>query len=214
MNMKTENLIIHNMVQQQKQVLMNIQDYIQYIPKAISIEYEDNIYKEIKFPEKRLKCKVFGKIYDVPRDQAFFHFDDKKMIYRFSGMSLESQPASPILYTIRKWIYENIEATKNGKYDVVLINRYLSGKDKVGWHSDDDGNNDSNFPIISISFGDNRKFQVRPKKGDERPITTFNLSSGDVIVMKPNCQLHFVHQVPITTKKVGQRINLTFRSLI
>jgi alkylated DNA repair dioxygenase AlkB len=198
-------------MQVQDEAPAEMDEYVEYIPKAISTDYEQKLAQQIRFPAERLKCKVFGKVYDSPRDQALFHFE-KPVVYRFSGMAIQSELALDILVEIRDWIFKNIEGTADGKYNVVLVNRYVTGKDKVGWHSDDDGNNDEKFPIISISFGGTRKFQVRLKHGKERPITNFALSSGDVIVMKAGCQQHFVHQVPATAKKVSQRFNLTFRS--
>jgi len=60
------------------------------------------------------------------------------MEYKFSGMAIQSETAPDVLIKIRNWIFDNIEGTADGKYDVVLVNRYLSGKDKVGWHADDE----------------------------------------------------------------------------
>ena len=190
---------------------MSINTLVEYIPNAIPKELGDNLTHEITFPKQREKCKIFGKIYDTPRDQALFHFCKNPVTYKYSGISIESKPATESLWVIRNWIFENI-GTANGKYDIVLVNRYLSGKDKVGWHADDEKTIDQSFPIISVSFGGSRKFQIRLKKGNERPITNFNLNSGDVIIMNPGCQEKLIHQIPITTAKVGTRFNLTFRS--
>ena len=56
---------------------------------------------------------------------------------------------------------KDITATFNS----VLINLYRNGKDSVAWHSDDEIMLGITPTIASVSLGEVRKFEMRPKTG-------------------------------------------------
>ena len=183
----------------------HINQYIDYIPKCLSrIDLSDVI-----FPQQRDTCTVFGKKYLIPRDQIMMHFD-KPYTYRYSNITLQTIPVdNDSVKRIREYIYK----TFNIKYNVVLINRYTSPNDKVGWHSDDEKMINQNFPIISISLGQSRKFQIKDKS--TKAVESIKLNDGDIIVMKSGCQQLYSHQVPKGLKnETGIRYNLTFRIML
>ena len=90
----------------------------------------------------------------------------------------------------------------------VLINKYRNGKDYVGWHSDNEPVFPDNSNIISVSFGQTRKFLIKEK--ETKNVTEFKLKSGDIMVMGGSFQQHFLHMVP-RTHESDIRFNLTFR---
>ena len=63
--------------------------------------------------------------------------------------------------------------------------------------------------IVSVNFGAEREFQLRHITTREKASIT--LQHGSLLIMQGELQHFWQHQVPKTKKKVGNRINLTFR---
>jgi alkylated DNA repair dioxygenase AlkB len=131
-------------------------------------------------------------------------YGDDGVTYRYSGTENKAVPWTPILLEIK----QKIEAVR-GYYNYCLLNRYRSGLDSVGMHADDEpGVGDV---IGSLSLGATRGFRIRHNK--TRETRTFRLASGTLVVMAGTMQRFWKHEVPKTTKDVGERINLTFRHI-
>mmetsp|Transcript_31352 Transcript_31352/g.74806 ORF Transcript_31352/g.74806 Transcript_31352/m.74806 type:complete len:287 (-) Transcript_31352:76-936(-) len=100
-------------------------------------------------------------------------------------------------------------------FNYVLLNHYRTGVESMGYHSDDESSLDPACPIVSISLGATRSFDIRPKKmkqGDKQSrIARIPLRDGDMLVMFPPMQQHYEHSVPVEKRVLGDRINLTFR---
>jgi alkylated DNA repair dioxygenase AlkB len=207
---------------------VDLTQYVRYIPLALSETCPESqilpLLSDLPWPSQRSQCRVFGKIHNVPRDQLFMHLnnDESSQSFRYSGMTLNSIVAPDFVRNLMKWIFEQVPETRGGKYDVVLINRYLNSKDKVGWHADDEKTIDHRFPIVSLSFGATRQFQMRYKPSrtlqplDQKLLQKYSLAHGDVVVMLPGCQDVLQHQVPPGSRhqSLGIRYNLTFRAVI
>lgn len=184
--------------------------YVQYFPKQIPRDAIKRFTEvaNTKFPAQRSKCKVFGHVYDVPRDQFVVFFDGTMPIdYTYSGHSVPIVAEFPELLQIR----HEVEAKTLTKYNFVLINRYKDGKDGVGWHADDEPTINQSFPIASVSIGGSRHFDLRMTRDKTRKMR-LTLSDGDLAVMLSGCQEACQHQVPKQAKTLP-RINLTFRVL-
>jgi len=70
--------------------------------------------------------------------------------------------------------------------------------------------------IISLSFGQKRKFELRTNwpddNGDRRnTVRKILLGNGDLMTMEGMTQKHFQHRVPKEGRSEGPRINLTWR---
>lgn len=184
--------------------------YVRYFPNAIttsSIQPFTSVVYSF-FPPQRSKCVVFGRAYDVPRDQFVVFFDTQDTFdYSYSNHSVPVRATFPELERIRG----EVEVLTGAKYNFVLINRYRDGKDGVGWHADDEPLVDQTQPIASVSVGGTRKFDLRMAHNHSVK-TRFMLSEGDLAVMLPGCQDHCQHQVP-KQAEAQPRINLTFRVL-
>lgn len=99
---------------------------------------------------------------------------------------------------------------KTLEFNAVLCNFYRDGKDSVSWHSDDEASlHHTKSNIGSVSFGDTRKFVIRHL--ETRVKVEFELAHGDIFIMGGKFQRFWEHQVPKTSKKVGPRLNLTYR---
>jgi alkylated DNA repair dioxygenase AlkB len=93
------------------------------------------------------------------------------------------------------------------KFNYILGNRYVDGSHNIGMHSDDE--RDLNGPIVSISLGASRFFDIKSKltKMKQR----INLKNGSMLIMAGDTQKNYKHGVPIQKKIKSKRINLTFR---
>lgn len=177
--------------------------YPKYIPLSTRLDFIHNIEK--LFPPKRQTRKMWGKTITTPRDQLTMG----ENTYRYSGMSVYNVPWIKSVEHIRD-IVENIPEIKAQgiKFNLVLINGY-NATDGVDWHSDDESNLDKTKPIVSVSIGGTRDFDVRVTK-DKKDKWRVPLYSGDIIIMKKGTQQIYQHKVP-KRKNVPRRYNLTFR---
>ena len=97
--------------------------------------------------------------------------------------------------------------------DCCLIN-YYSKSAKMGLHQDND-EADFNWPVLSISLGDDALFRIgNNEKGGKTD--SFWLNSGDVVLMGGDARLkyHGVDRIRFGTSRLlnnGGRINLTLR---
>ena len=88
---------------------------------------------------------------------------------------------------------------------------YRDGHDSVAWHGDRLGRARSEDTMVAIvSLGSPRKLLLRPKGGSVEH--THWLGHGDLLVMGGSCQRTWEHAVPKTTKPVGPRISVQFRT--
>jgi hypothetical protein len=179
-------------------------EYIENIIEEPTLLYE-KLLQEVPFTQG--KVKVFGKEYDEPRLTALFGTDqvlDKEYIYSKSKRKLI--PMNHTLLELRTFIYK----ITGIEFNVVLINYYRDGNDKIAYHSDDKTTlDDSN--VVSLSLGCERRFLFRNKSTKE-VIFDQRLANGSMIWMKKGCQDDLQHSVPVEKKVKQGRINLTFRN--
>ncbi len=96
-------------------------------------------------------------------------------------------------------------------FDRVLLNYYRDGNDSVAWHSDTLPADGKHHPIASVTFGETRLFKVRHKSRMDVSRLAIALTHGSFLLMGETMQEHYEHHVPKTVRRVGARINLTFR---
>jgi alkylated DNA repair dioxygenase AlkB len=92
-----------------------------------------------------------------------------------------------------------------------LVNYYLDGKSKMGYHSD---RTDILLPgtgVVIVSLGSTRILRFR--NISDRSIVDFTLRSGSLFYMTADVQDLWVHSIPVSDTYSG-RMSLTFRNLI
>jgi len=146
------------------------------------------------FDWKQRYVKLYGKSVALPRLTAWAG----AYAYTYSG--IENLPLA--------WGAALDSLHDEYGFSGVLANLYRGGKDHVGWHSDDEMEDDA---IISLSAGATRKFSIRNKLTKET--RDFMLGDGDLFIMSRGMQADWEHYVRKTSKDVGPRINLTFRGI-
>ena len=94
----------------------------------------------------------------------------------------------------------------------MLANLYRDGRDRMGWHRDDERELGAQPVIASISLGAARRFVLK-QRADPKVSRAITLPHGSLLLMAGDTQAHYRHALPATAKAVGPRINLTFRRI-
>ena len=171
----------------------------------------DSIFKELsKLEFEDSYVKIYGKK-KMPRKMLWFS-DNKNWTYVFSKNHINGLKAHKFTKLLNK-IREKVEKETKQKFNSLLINYYESGENSVGWHNDDDPWLGENFMVPSLSFGGERNFMIKENRKGAKS-EKFLLNHGSMIVMKEMTQKSHIHSVPKTKKRIGPRINLTFRNVI
>jgi alkylated DNA repair dioxygenase AlkB len=156
----------------------------------------DHYYKVLleESPWKQRTRKMYDKIIPDPRLTAWY--------------GNESDYAwPPVLLEIKK----RVEHACGIVFNSVLLNYYRHGNDSVAWHSDTLPSSGKHHAIASVTFGETRLFKVRHKTNKEIPQLSIPLTHGSFLLMGETMQYYYEHHVPKTSRKIGARINLTFR---
>ena len=153
------------------------------------------------------RLRLFGREVDSPRLSCWI--GDEGAAYAYSGARFEPKPWPSALVPVRQRLEQELQAGFNS----VLANRYRTGADSMGWHSDDEAALGPQPVIASLSLGATRRFLVKPRQGAGERLA-LDLVHGSLLVMRGATQQHYRHALPRTGRPVGERINLTFRRII
>jgi len=151
----------------------------------------------------------------------------------FSEASGDVQPWSPMIKDIK----ERVEQITGYDFDLVLIQRYPTGRTDLGWHSDlaqqrdpvtgetlhtnqIPGTRGETAPeevVVSVNFGATRSFAFR-RRGSKavRGQGSIELGNGDILMMGEGTNANYQHSIlddPSLVGEGGLRINMTFRQL-
>jgi len=155
-------------------------------------------------PWQQPQVRIYGRHVAVPRLVAWY--GDAEASYRYSGLTHQPLPWTPLLAQIRAQVEQAAGQPLNG----VLLNYYRDGQDSMGWHSDDEAELGANPLIASLNLGGTRRFDLR-RKGHNRIEHSLHLQHGSLLVMRGPTQHHWQHQVAKTRTPCAPRLNLTFR---
>ncbi|PWL37305.1 alpha-ketoglutarate-dependent dioxygenase AlkB [Flagellimonas aquimarina] len=178
---------------------------ISYYPNFLK-EEANSYFKAVRdgIPWQQDEITIFGKTYLQPRLTALYGNNGKT--YSYSNITMKPLDFTPELLTIKS----TIEKEVGTEFSTCLLNYYRDGKDSNGWHSDDEKELGKNPIIASISLGAERFFHLRHKKNKTIKHKML-LEHGSLLLMKGETQHHWHHQIAKTAKKIGERVNLTFR---
>lgn len=198
--------IENNNAKDPKVGLVSIQngEYL-YLPNFFTQSESDNYLKTLKsnINWKQESMNMYGKQVMFPRLTAWYGDNDKP--YSFSGITLNPKAWNEELISIKN----KIEPIAKVIFNSVLLNLYRDGNDSISWHTDAEEELGINPVIASVNFGATRKFQLRHIATKEK--LEIELTHGSLLIMQGELQHFWQHQVPKTTQKVNERINLTFR---
>lgn len=193
-----------------EKIILDLPDAIfEYYPNFFNFEKANELFKKLleETPWQQDTITVFGKNHLQPRLTALFGNEGKP--YSYSNIVMHPHNWNALL----TYIKEKVEETSNHHFTTVLLNYYRNEKDLNGWHSDNEKELGRNPIIASVSFGEERIFQL--KHNTQKDIKmSIPLKNGSLLLMKEGSQVHYKHQIPKTTKPKKERINLTFRTIL
>ena len=173
-----------------------------FIPRAQADKLFEHLIDELAW--RRDSISMFGREVLIPREQAWYG----KHAYTYSGLTLPPSPMPSSLH----WLSDKVAMACNCSFNAVLANLYRNGQDSMGWHSDDEKELGVDPLIASVSLGEARRFQFKHKQSGDK--FELELGHGSLLFMGSQTQINWAHQVPKTRRKIGQRINLTYRDLL
>jgi len=178
-----------------------------YAPDFLAPREADQMFETLRagIAWQEESIDLFGRRLRVPRMVSWA--GDPGAAYRYSGVDHVAHGWPEELIGLR----EQIATALGGSFNFVLLNRYRTGADYMGWHSDDEAALGEHPVIASISLGAVRRFRMR-RKVDGHTIE-FLLEHGSLLVMRGECQRRWRHALARTRRPIGERINLTFRSI-
>lgn len=145
---------------------------------------------------------MHGRMVKTPRWQQAYGAD-----YHYTGRVNKALPIPSMLHSLVTWVLANIDDRLNG----VLVNWYDGQlKHYIGAHRDSRKNMLAGAPIVTVSFGEERMFRLRPYKGTG--YRNFRTSNGSVFIMPYQTNLRWTHEVPHSRVQRGRRISVTFRA--
>ena len=130
---------------------------------------------------------------------------DSGAVYVYSGIRNIPKPWTPTVLVLKT----RAEEASKTPFNSVLINRYRTGMDSMGWHADKEPELGPQPVIASVSLGTTRTFEFRHTK--TRQTHMLQLTHGSLLIMQGRTQLDWAHRVPKEPEARGERINLTFR---
>lgn len=155
----------------------------------------------------------------MPRKTAWLVKQGCTCDYRYGSTVTPPEVYPPYMVELLRAAMPLCGLQQSGWPDACNLNLYDDGNHSVGWHSDDEKLFQGKFQdirIISLSFGQQRTFEVRTNWPEEREQRTrvkkIPIKSGDLMTMEGMFQKHYQHRVPKENIRHCQaRINLTWR---
>lgn len=229
-NHKNNDILFDNKLKQiekdlpQNRIVLCQDSWIEKFDLPEELKLSDKEFEELWniHPEEQGEIMLFGKKIPIPRYQQVYGKS-----YTFSGIKHKAIAYHHLIERYLNYANTHKDYFKsfndkyiNVKFNMCLTNWYQDGSHYINYHSDDEKqiltDDKGGTVILSISFGEERKFYLKSKKDikdDNR--TEFKLNSNSVIVMGGLTQTTHQHSIPkvsgIKGQNIGRRINLTFR---
>lgn len=142
---------------------------------------------------------------------------DERMAVRKTASFGKAYNYSQIAYPYQKFLPEletiirQLEPIIGFKPNNCLINYYMDGKSKMGYHSDQTEILEANTGIAIVSLGEQRSLKFRNiEKPDQ--FLTYELTAGSLVYMTQEIQKVWQHSIPKSDTE-HSRISLTFRQM-
>lgn len=159
----------------------------------------DELYAALRrdVPWRAERRQMFDSVVDVPRLLCFYGDDDPL--------------PHPALHTARDALTAYYASTLGEPFTTAGLCLYRDGHDSVAWHGDRIGRSrDQDTMVAILSVGAPRDLVLRPRGGGSS--IRVPAGHGDLVVMGGSCQRTWDHCVPKTTRPVGPRISVQFRT--
>lgn len=175
-----------------------------FLTSAESEFYLDRLQKEYEF--RQVKIHIYKKDVFMPKLTAFSGDPGES-----PGYFDEDLPVQPWSENLRN-LKEKVEPFAGVIFTHALLNLYRDGRDGVSWHRDTEQHWGIEPVIASLSLGAARTFQFRYNE-NHKITRSIELTPGSLLIMRGASQRSWQHQIPKTNKRIGVRLNITFRVL-
>lgn len=193
-----------------EKIILPLPDAVfEFYPNFFLNEEADILFEKLRLetPWQHDEITIFGKKILQPRLTCLFGNEGKP--YSYSGLTMQPHPWNSTIMHIKN----EVETNCNENFTTVLANLYRNEKDSNGWHADNERELGRNPIIASVSFGEERKFQLK-HISDNNIKLSLDLTHGSLLLMKEGSQIHYKHQIPKASQPKNNRINLTFRTIL
>lgn len=167
------------------------------------LTYQENLVHEPGALFETLRTEVEWDERMTARKTASFG-----VAYNYSQIQYPHQPFSQSLQEMATALSQLLGFAPNN----CLINYYLDGKSKMGFHSDQTDILAKGTGVAIISLGATRTLQFRNIANKEL-VQDISLNAGSLLYMSQEVQHHWQHAIPKSDTSDG-RMSLTFRQLI
>jgi alkylated DNA repair dioxygenase AlkB len=172
-----------------------------FIPADRADVLFDRLREELAWHEEDIA--IAGRTIRVPRLVCWY--GDPGAHYRYSGTGHDPLPWTDLLNLLKL----EVEQRSGRRFNSVLGTLYRDGNDSLGWHADKERELGPEPCIASLSFGAERRFELR--HNNSREAVGLTLGHGSLLFMGGSLQRHWRHRVPKVPAVRSPRINLTFR---
>ena len=150
-------------------------------------------------PWRAEKRVMYERVVDVPRLLSFYG----------EGAPLPDA----LLETAAAALNDHYTAELGEPFVTAGLCLYRDGRDSVAWHGDTLGRGATEDTMIAIlSLGTPRVLALRPRGGGSGSSLRYEVGHGDLLVMGGSCQRTWEHAIPKSTRAVGPRISVQFRT--
>ena len=149
---------------------------------------------------------IYGK--ECRQNRSIGFFSDTSKGYFYSRQLCKSKPLTDHL----KLLLEKVNQRFNSNFNGILVNKYSSGNDYIGKHSDEETGLDP-IGVVALSYGAVRKFRIR-EKSTGKQVMDIPTMPCHIIHMGGDFQKEFTHEIPVEKKVKDTRFSLTFRKHI
>jgi alkylated DNA repair dioxygenase AlkB len=197
------------------------------ITNFLDINMADTLFEKLKHikynSDEQSMVKIMGKEFKIPRKQTAY--GEPNTTYHFSGTSVQANDWSEGNLSTRedfdkynsdirgmlKWVAKKAGKIACATFNYALINNYIDQTNCIGYHSDDEKEL-GKYPVIAgLSLGQEREIYFKSNITDE--VKKISLPHNSFFVMFYPTNKFWKHSIPKTTRRLGQRISLTFRSV-
>ena len=188
--------------------VINHDGIVNYYGKVMPEDKADNYLKILldSIEWKNDEAIIFGRHIITKRKVAWY--GDDGYSYKYSGTTKQALGWTTELLELKKLT----EDLTGESFNSCLLNLYHDGNEGMAWHSDDEKSLGKDTAIASLSFGAERKFNLKHRMSKETHSVL--LENGSLLIMKGTTQSNWLHSLPKSKKIVEPRVNLTFRRMI
>lgn len=185
-----------------------------YIPNYIDDHLE--LYQE-------LRDSLIWIESELPRKEYFMAFESG-LTYAYGNKALAPTYQSQPFHSRVQSLVNRLNQEFGQEYNACFLNRYDTGKDFLGFHSDNSPEMSQNNDICVISTGEETReiwWRKQGEKGDVPLENRLMLGLGSLFIMpgrkdgSPGFQDLYFHRIPKSDKQnCKPRISLTFRKYV